>query len=148
VHVGGREAELVGDDLRHDRLVALAAGGIAECGAHVAVGLHAHHRGLRGPRGRAAPGHQLVGGEIRARGLHRRRQPDAEQTTLASPARLRLPRARVVEAFERAAQRGGVVAAVVLRAPIARSMAKHMNGLPMPRFAPLGHFVVSTEYAS
>ena len=31
---------------------------------------------------------------------------------------------------------------------MARSTAKHMKGLPMPRLAPLGHLVVSTDQAS
>ncbi len=111
------EPELVGHDLREHRLVALAARRIAQRHAHLAVGLHAHHRRLRRARRRAPAGDDLVGGEVGARRLHRGGDADAEQPALVARGGLLGPPApRVVEPLERAPQRRRVVAAVVLGA--------------------------------
>ena len=61
---------------------------VAQAHPHVAVGLHPDHRRLRRARRGASPGHQLVGGEVGARRLHRRGDADAEQPALGARAGL------------------------------------------------------------
>ena len=116
VHLVGRHAELVGDDLRDDGLVALPARRIADGGPHPAVGLDPHHGRFGRARRRPPSGDDLVGGEVGAGRLDRRRDADAEQSSATAALHLLAPALGIPEPRERGAQRGVVVAAVVLGA--------------------------------